>query len=197
MRKIAVGDRATYAVKGLLLIAIGDGLVARSTERSAQSIMGARAGPITPRRDSRCGACRGGSCGRGRYRSRRLLLSRRSSRRSGVMTGSEFRRHVAGRRRTTRSAPARLERSLVRPGASVEPATERQSPPQRRRPPTVPTCCTCEFRRSHIATLASGTLADAVLDSRCPDRAAGFGARRTSPCCRFGQSTSSSGSRSR
>lgn len=29
-----MGDRASHAVKGLLLIAIGDGLVARSTERS-------------------------------------------------------------------------------------------------------------------------------------------------------------------
>ena len=29
-----MGDRATLGVKGLLLIAIGDGLVARSTERS-------------------------------------------------------------------------------------------------------------------------------------------------------------------
>jgi hypothetical protein len=34
MRKIAVSDRASSAVKGLLLIAIGDGLVARSTERA-------------------------------------------------------------------------------------------------------------------------------------------------------------------
>ena len=32
-----MGDRATNAVKGLLRIAIGDGLVARSTERSARA----------------------------------------------------------------------------------------------------------------------------------------------------------------
>ena len=32
-----MGDRATYVVKGLLLIAIGDGLIARSTERSVRA----------------------------------------------------------------------------------------------------------------------------------------------------------------